>query len=354
MNDDLHPHWQATDAEEQSVPVRPVEHPLPKTVTSAPPPSPPNGNPITVSRQPAAFAGIFLVITIGIALFAMRGTGTFAHEILVRITAEGFSPAVVTVPIGAQIRWQNDTSGPHILQSDKLCTVSHRCFLTAPVPPNGSTSMIITDEFVPGTYAYYSISAKNFVGSVVVTAAEDAATEPINAQLQGGNLDTIVPAAEHEEAEDIPDLPATEDMPSIPPPSANEGPAAPASPPLFPPSETAAPPSFSAPSPMSNDTWNYTFEEPLTTDMSPSPPATASSSSTNRQGTRQSVPIPTNPYTVGSTQSGPAQTTRGLHGAASQKPLSQPASGPAAWIAALATLGLLLALTRGSLRRWHS
>lgn len=351
---DLHPNWQPTDsppepngtfgqAEERPLPVRVVEH------NEGPPPTAIPRFATAVSRQPAAIAGILLVVTIGLTIF-LGSDGVESNGHTVHIGTQGFTPQRIEVDAGERITWVNDSTTTHILQSDDLCSNDRHCLVTQPIAPNASTSVTITDSFVPGTSTYYSISVQGLTGTVTVlpptgtTPHKAVADAPDNANLQAAlPYGDLTPDADPSASSSTSSR-ATGALAETPPDAEDD-------------STFNAGSSFllGALTPPAGGQQSSTGLDDL---HGAGPAAGASHSNTL---------IPMNPYTVGSNKDHPfdaagnplpagssssskAKTT--LHGGApTSRPISQPATGAGTALVILTSIGMLTLFKRKELTK---
>lgn len=349
---DLHPNWQATDmsADEQPLPVR-----IAQKSDSHPQPAPRLSNPQhahRLSRQPAAVAGMLVVISIGLTLFFGKDGG---RQTTIRITENGFIPKSSIVNKGKEIRWVNETTRPHVLQSDALCATGQECFSTHSIAPGESVTLTITSDFRSGTYPYYSISAQDMEASITVQSDTDkiapsAARGATQQHLaQAAVLDANQSSAQFSSAADVTsDVTLSNVMAFSLPPEDEDS-------------------SAHLADTQSNDESSATEESNQGTDWESIMRADAFSSSSLDglpKQPSQAAQIPINPYTVNSTRTHPfdaqgkpaaggSSSSAGknaLHGGA-HRPLTQPTTGPGIWVTLAGSIGLLFLCTRKLLRR---
>src|SRR3989339_525902 len=329
MTDDLHPYWQ-TD-EEAPVPVRPVS----EQPTQRPPAMPENAR--TVSRKPAALAGIALAVLLSGFFYAgiERLTGQLVSStITIRITDKGIDPIEVTAPQGSTIKWINEQSVPQILESKDLCA-KNNCLYTPNIFQGDNATFAITTDVQPGKYIYTSITTPAFKGIVTVTgpsSSSSATTSSAAAYGTSGVADDADLAEDDEFLED--DL--LDEEPAVPASSAGAVPAPLAMPALPPPATLAASSSspaalIAAPVP-SAVTPPSSSGIPATT----TPPEDVLPPPTD-VGTY--IPgIPTNPNTVGSNRlvGSVIPESDATHAGAPRTyvPISQPQTGSNLWIIA--------------------
>jgi plastocyanin len=163
----LHPHWDTTDADEQSVPVRIKE----KTVRV--PPS--SKKAPQVNRFPAAVFGIIAIAAAGFVVFDgmdfLQGQSVINAKD-VHITANGLQPELVMVKPGENIRWFNDDAIPHILASDTLRDEDGEPFETTAIFPGSDHVFAIPAGTTPGSYDYVSRTSPSINGTIEVTSTQ--------------------------------------------------------------------------------------------------------------------------------------------------------------------------------------
>ncbi len=320
MND-LHPHWQATD-DGESVPVRVTPPPVALA---------------NVSRRPAAIVGILFALSIGLVFFQgiERSPAQIAASVEVRITAQGLEPASISVRAGQDIVWRNEQEIPHIIQSDELCTTQGDCLFTNTMFQGDTAVFTVTSAVRPGTYRYFSATAADIAGEVIVT--DDAAGAP------SGEAPAPQPETEPAAETPVPMLLETAKEPSaLAMPGAEPSPA-----PTTEPEEMTPTP---APSPVVTDGAAFTVAAGAEEAAAPAPSATIAA-------------IPRNPYTLESGRIHPYgptgepiedflagdETLRGAaprYGIQTERALRQPETGPSVWIASLLSLAAFWWLMR--------
>lgn len=162
-SENLHPHWHAT--EEQPIPVRQKPQTAPRVqpqVTR------------TVSRRPAAIAGI-MVVTIagffffgGVDLISGALQGQVASAKTIHVYDEAIQPATLSVNPGETITFINESATPQILESDTFCSETGYCFATQTLFPGESENFTITQDFPAGTYTFASSTHPELTGEVTV------------------------------------------------------------------------------------------------------------------------------------------------------------------------------------------
>lgn len=174
MSPELHPDWHSEQGEQ---PVR----------ISVRPTAEQKALPSTVSRKPAAVAGIVMVAGVLISIYGT--TDMFSAQVppaapssaaaknVIRITAAGVVPTTLTVKPGDTVTWKNESEIPHIMTSDTLLT-SDGPLETSPIFPESSEAVTIKATLKPGTYTYESKTAA-ISGTIEVSAGgADAALVP--------------------------------------------------------------------------------------------------------------------------------------------------------------------------------
>ncbi|MFH0770558.1 MAG: hypothetical protein V1926_04230 [Candidatus Peregrinibacteria bacterium] len=161
---ELHPHWHSTDDAAAHVPIAPVkeENDVPLAKSS-----------FTVSRRPAAVAGIVIALLLGMVFFRgvtnLKGQAT-PNRIDVEITVQGnFNPSQVTVRPGDIIRWTNHSLIPHILKSASLCSSPTDCLQTESIFPNATAEFAIAPTVPDGPYPYTSLTSAVLSGIITVS-----------------------------------------------------------------------------------------------------------------------------------------------------------------------------------------
>lgn len=168
----LHPHWQTTDEDEQPVritdkSVRTRVQPVKSTQRQRVP---------RAKRGPAAFIGIALFLGAGFALFqganGLLGQISPTDVTIIRITENGIDPAVVTVQPGKMIRWNNESSIPHIFESDTLPTSDGQPFMTTAIFPNGFYEYVIPENSPSATHNYESKTSIGVKGQIIIDSGD--------------------------------------------------------------------------------------------------------------------------------------------------------------------------------------
>ncbi|OIO53295.1 hypothetical protein AUJ46_05480 [Candidatus Peregrinibacteria bacterium CG1_02_54_53] len=344
---DIHPNWQATDnaSEEQSLPVRVVEKPKPANQIPTQTVLQPRVR--RLSRQPAAIAGMLLAVSIGLSFFfgIDRGAAT-----TVRITQEGFTPKAISVTPGNSIQWINETDRTHVLQSDAPCSGDRQCFSMVSVAPGETASLSVTDDFIAGTYLYYSISAQGMEASITVLAGTSESTPTAVRPSLEQNLAKAAPFAGVQKSSSFSQNAATTSSVS----------------------SRAVAMAFALATEGDDD-----FID-ITSILTENDSASQFGDQVQNDGSRDSLPfggttagtksspgapitqLPVNPYTVNATRTHPfdsegksvanASSAISLHGGA-PRPLAQPSTGPALWVTIFGTFGLLFFVSRRALQK---
>jgi plastocyanin len=100
-----------------------------------------------------------IALGVGIRADAAPADASTASEVIVKIDNFSFSPASITVPIGATVRWTNADDIPHTVVSDDK-TFKSRAL---------DTDEQFTHTFTkPGTYSYLCSIHPKMTGTIVV------------------------------------------------------------------------------------------------------------------------------------------------------------------------------------------
>lgn len=324
MSRDLHPSWLSEPGAEP-VAVRVRETSAQQTAPAR----------VTVSRRPAAVAGILVVMGVLASVYGTKDlfpgqltiplTGTADAALTIRITETGFEPKTLSVRPGDTVTWVNNASIPHILTSQDIETVDGPLD-TSPIFPESSLAVTVAKGAKTGTFTYISQTSPH-TGELVIdatAAASSVASTPV--QNAAGSSAAPVPAS------------------SLAPPVAavSSAPKAAAS---------------SKPKPASKPASSAPAKEAIR-DI-PVIPTTAVGA------------IPRNPYAINkptyvdpvqpaSVASSSAATSKTTHAGAPQKPVasvtnhkpvSQPGSGPENWIVAIVSALSLCTLAAQAMRK---
>lgn len=300
MSHALHPQWHTTD-DESPVPVR-VAAPA-STARSA-----------TVSRRPAAYTGIGLMLLVGIGLaggYSGLLGQTGMADIHVEITSEGVVPEEITVSAGDVLTWVNSDTIPHIITSPDLQDELGMTYESSPLFPGDEIPFRIPANTPEGTYTYGSTTSPDVAGRIIVSGATAMPQQSVGQQQ---------PPAESQA-----------NMQAMP--------------------TTAMPTTYNPPDPQS-------YPVAMEPDIVPTPmlatqllSGQSGISQTSGAATAQAIPV--NPYA-----GNPVEQT--LHGGAElggykpvvtgHKPITQPQSGPSLWIALVLSGGMFAFITRKAFR----
>ncbi|MDD4628219.1 MAG: hypothetical protein PHE68_02375 [Candidatus Peribacteraceae bacterium] len=338
---ELHPNWDATDKGEEIIPVH-------AAAADEPLPEPPHVT--SMSRQPAAVAGILISISIGFALYLGIGpsaNGGVASGTTVHITASGFTPAQISVTQGEEITWINDVQSAQALQSDELCTTARQCFATSLFAPGSAAGLVITPDFMPGTYRYYSITTQGMEGSITVIASKKPLRD--STARHQANLENALPV---EDSSASAGAASSDSVPSAASSMESSLPSADPDPVALPPESSSSDESSSS---EESEPTVIPSSDSSSSEYIAAEPAASSAASSVRSAS-PSATIPVNPYTVGSPRGsnnsmGTASTGKeALHGGA-PRPIAQPETGPTIWIAIALAVSALFVLTQRSLMK---
>jgi plastocyanin len=213
----LHQDWHDTGKDEQVVPVRSAKESSSNETCLA--------GGIPVSRKPAAILGMLIVSSLAFTYYheSSQVTGQVANTSqTVLISEDGLDPLSVSVQQGQTITWINKQSIPHILQSEDLCNANGDCLYTPTVFPGEQINFEITNEIIPGTYTYVSVTSETVAGEIVVTKGDsnqEPDDDPANA-LPPPPEATIPPEANEPPAkQEAPKAPPKVDTPKAPTPN---------------------------------------------------------------------------------------------------------------------------------------
>lgn len=184
MPEQIDPHWQ-NDERPVRVTARasspaPVQQPAAKAQPQV----------VSVSRRPAAIAGILLA---GGILLSVYGAGDLlkgalpsdapaagSTGALVTITDKGFVPPSVTLHPGDTLTWQNNAAIPYLLSSDTLKTTDGP-LQTSAIFTGATLSVTVAADATPGSYNYISLTSA-FSGTVIVTTGDTATSSSASSQ----------------------------------------------------------------------------------------------------------------------------------------------------------------------------
>lgn len=298
---DIDPHWQSTE---------------PTVIGGAAQIKPKRRK---ASRRPAAIVGV-LVVTLGVAAYARfspltaevqeSGIGDSASSkptdsITVAITSAGLQPRSVAMRPGQTIVWKNETDLPHIFESNDIKDHTDQTMYSPAIFPGTEQSFTLSSKQMPGTYTYASVTASDIAGEVEVTAV---ALQTGTSSSSGMSDSDFFPTATTVGASSSADAAAAQRQSSA---------------------------SSRAAVPVSNDPLLAGFT------LSASEPADVYAPPPEDNGL-----VPTNPYSIGSTNTAPAAASTSsrrssvpktnTHAAAPLvKPKSQPQTGSNGWMIAL-------------------
>lgn len=163
----LHPDWQSTE-DEQIVPVRSKAQP-----SDAPAPA-------AVSRAPAAFVGIALML--GIAAFSFGGLQSIigqltnpTPDVTIHLKTNAPDPTSVTVRPGQVIRWVNDDQIPHVLTSDTLPTKDGKPFESLNIFSGDDFFYTVPVSAEPDAHEYISQTSPDLAGEIIIVTEIAAA-----------------------------------------------------------------------------------------------------------------------------------------------------------------------------------
>jgi plastocyanin len=291
----------------------------------------------SASRRPAALVGILLVASLGIAIYGrlspfqgdvqsvQGGESSSATKsgIEVHITPGGLEPRHVVAQPGQTIVWINETDLPHIFESKDIKDETDQTLYSPAIFPGSRQSFTISKSQTPGTFTYASVTASDVSGEIEIASAGGPGTLgfPSSSASSGqsalgdGNV-----------------FPAVKSSSSATNIASTDG------------ADSSASSAKKTPPPQSTDPLlaGFTLSVQQPEDVYTPPP-------------EDNGLIPTNPYAIGSTRTGPVglanssvpKTTpkTNLHPGAGTplvKPKAQPSSGSNTWIVALVITTVLL------------
>ena len=325
MSRDLHPAWLSEPGAEP-VAVRVRETAAQQTAPAR----------VTVSRRPAAAAGILVVMGLLASVYGTQdlfpgqlsapSSTTTDAALSIRITETGFDPKTLSVRPGDTVTWINNAAIPYILTSADIETVDGPLD-TSPIFPESSLAVTIAKGAKTGKFTYISQTSTD-TGELMI----DAAAAPASAPSPATNA--VVSSA----------APAPVSSVTAPPVAAVS------SAPRVSPSSQPRP----SPQPM-----------PARSEAAKAPPQNIPVIPTTAVGA-----IPRNPYAINkpsyvdpvqptSSKASVASSSKGHGGAPSKpvasvtdhKPTSQPGSGPENWIVAIVSVLSLCALGMQAMRK---
>lgn len=139
----------------------------------------------SISRTPAAIAGIALVCAVG--FLALRGWDALPAQVtdsasssssesgtILRLTNSGIDPTSINVQVGDTIIFVNETSSPHILKSDSIKDADGNALYTPAIFENARYSFVIGEQ-PAGIYTFASIIDNTLTGTIIITTTNAAA-----------------------------------------------------------------------------------------------------------------------------------------------------------------------------------
>ncbi len=330
----LHPYWNATDdVPEENSQAQPTEKHIPIGKTQ-------------ISRRPAAFVGIALVVAVSVGF--IEGVdilrGQLLSETNIRITTAGLDPIRIEVPKNGQIAWTNEDFMPHIMASDTLCGADDECLRTETILQGDTVRYDIPSNITPGTYGYFSTTNDTIVGEIIVVEeepveeAEPDPVEPADTPTKGINLhdipgfDEAIAKIEEEKSK------LAKEEETLPPPEVDI--------------ISEKPVATNDNTPSLDDSSDPMFDFTPPTDPEPESPAIPSN---------LPAQLPQNPYTIGAYGGPPpppfefTQPGTPLHQSAppplsQHTPMNQPQTGAGLWLAFLASFGAIYLFMKRYLR----
>lgn len=91
---------------------------------------------------------------------------TLPKEVIVTLSKDGFSPAVVTIQVGSAVRWKNGSGGKQTVNSDDYPTNQKHKELNFGVFNDGSS--VVYTFTKPGTYGYHNQFKPEQKGEIIV------------------------------------------------------------------------------------------------------------------------------------------------------------------------------------------
>ncbi len=198
MSKQIHPDWQSTDTDGEEVPVHNANETAPTEMH-------------TISRRPAAIAGILLVV--GFAYMFIHGVDTLTGQlaepdpITVLLTSDGIDPLEISVPAGREVLWTNQQAIPQYLISDTLCSPSaDECMSTSTMFEGDEIGYTIPADVPPGSYDYFSPTDPSLTGTIIVTEGSGevvASTSREPTESAGGTVISALTSAQQRLLESI-------------------------------------------------------------------------------------------------------------------------------------------------------
>ena len=114
-----------------------------------------------MKNKPLVLGAIVLAIALGVGIraYAAPTDAKTASEVIVKIDNFSFSPASITVPVGATVRWTNADDIPHTVVSDD------KTFKSKALDTDEQFTYTFTK---PGTYSYFCGLHPKMTGKIVV------------------------------------------------------------------------------------------------------------------------------------------------------------------------------------------
>lgn len=122
-------------------------------------------------RSPLALAPL-----VALLLVALAGVPTAAQSqgATVAIQSFSFAPGTLTVPVGAQVTWVNQTQLPQSAVADT------GAFDTGAIAPGKSKTITLSQA---GTFSYYSVYTSYIRGTITVGSGGQPAAQPVTAPV---------------------------------------------------------------------------------------------------------------------------------------------------------------------------
>lgn len=103
----------------------------------------------------------FLLVAVLVAFVGCPSSKPQTGVVDITISGSGYSPASVTVAVGAIVKWTNEDSQPH-------SATSPGAFDSGVIAPGGGNWTWVAA--VPGMHNYYSLLQPNMTGVITVVA----------------------------------------------------------------------------------------------------------------------------------------------------------------------------------------
>lgn len=162
-----YPLWETTK-DDQVVPIR--------VVGSAPMRTP------ATKRSPAALFGITIMVFAGFMMFGgirIFSAQVVENEIKIVISDDGMDPIEITVKPGQHIRWINNGSIPHVLESSSLKDEKGKAMETTAIFPGSEITYELPASTLDGIYEYVSKTSKKINGRITVQSIGSTTTTSI-------------------------------------------------------------------------------------------------------------------------------------------------------------------------------